>query len=177
MCTNIYKTFTGKNIFINDRSRLESISIKKIVRVQDKTALKKTIIECSKRNTKISILGTQHSQGGQSIYDNAIALDMNYYNRILKLDIDNNLITVQSGITWEKIQNHINEVITIIENYIDFKEAYIKEKGDDYAPTFEFTVNESKQLELSSVKDCIFKDYYNSSDGSTLLISDESFRN
>ena len=108
MCTNINKTFTGKNIFINDRSRLESISIKKIVRVQDKTALKKTIIECSKRNTKISILGTQHSQGGQSIYDNAIALDMNYYNRILKLDIDNKLITVQSGITWEKIQNHIN---------------------------------------------------------------------
>ena len=108
MCTNINKTITGKNIIINDISRLESINIKNIIRVEDEESLKKLIIECSKRNNKITTLGTQHSQGGQSIYDDAIVLDMKYYNRILNLNIDDKLITVQSGITWEKIQNYIN---------------------------------------------------------------------
>ena len=108
MCKNINKTITGNNIIIKDTSRLESISIKNIIRVEDEESLKKMIVECSKSNTKISILGTQHSQGGQSIYDDAIVLDMKYYNRILNLNIDDKLITVQSGITWEKIQNHIN---------------------------------------------------------------------
>ena len=108
MCKNINKTITGKNIIIKDTSRLESISIKNIIRVEDEESLKKMIVECSKSNTKISILGTQHSQGGHSIYDDAIVLDMKYYNRILNLNIDDKLITVQSGITWEKIQNHIN---------------------------------------------------------------------
>ena len=108
MSTNINKTIIGKNINIKDTSRLESISIKNIIRAEDEESLKKTIIECSKKNTKISILGTQHSQGGQSIYDDAVILDMKKYNSILNLDIENKLITVQSGITWEKIQNHIN---------------------------------------------------------------------
>ena len=108
MCTNINKTITDNNIIINDISRLESINIKNIIRAEDEESLKKLIIECSKRNNKITTLGTQHSQGGQSIYDDAIVLDMKYYNRILNLNIDDKLITVQSGITWEKIQNYIN---------------------------------------------------------------------
>jgi len=108
MSTNINKTITGKNIIINDTSRLESIRIKNIIRVKDEESLKKMIVECSKRKKKITIIGTQHSQGGQSIYDDAIVLDMKYYNRILNLNIDDKLITVQSGITWKKIQTHIN---------------------------------------------------------------------
>lgn len=50
----------------------------------------------------------QHSQGGHTLYPNAIMIDMKSYNRILDFDVDHKKITVQAGATWDDIQKYIN---------------------------------------------------------------------
>ena len=60
------------------------------------------------KNLKISISGKKHSQGGHAFYDNAVLLDMTHFNQILDLDVGKKIITVQSGVTWEQIQEYIN---------------------------------------------------------------------
>lgn len=59
-------------------------------------------------NKKIIMFGIKHSQAGQICYNDAIALDMNSYNRIIELDLDQSQITVESGIQWKEIQEAID---------------------------------------------------------------------
>jgi decaprenylphospho-beta-D-ribofuranose 2-oxidase len=46
--------------------------------------------------------------GGQTLYPEAISIDMLQFNKILSLDIENNILVVQSGTTWRDIQEFLN---------------------------------------------------------------------
>jgi len=70
--------------------------------------IRKIVLDAKHNDDKISIAGMQHSQGGQTLYPGAILLDMKAYNKILRFDEKNKLITVQSGVTWNDIQHYIN---------------------------------------------------------------------
>src|SRR5699024_6636037 len=84
------------------------VKMKAIKSSDDEDELRKIIREAKKNADPISISGMQHSQGGQTLYPNGILLDMKSYNKILKLDKEKKLITVQSGVTWADIQSYIN---------------------------------------------------------------------
>jgi hypothetical protein len=61
-----------------------------------------------KYKKKIFPFGTLHSQAGQVCWNDAIALNMNTFNRILQIDLNKQQITVESGILWKDIQNAIH---------------------------------------------------------------------
>ena len=52
----------------------------------------------------ISIGGGRFSQGGQTACDNALFIDMRALNRILRIDAEARMVTVESGVTWRQIQ-------------------------------------------------------------------------
>ncbi|MFF2755288.1 FAD-binding protein [Psychrobacillus sp. NPDC058041] len=93
---------------VEDYGRLLPIKMKTVKSSDDEEKLRKIIEQANAHNDSISIAGMRHSQGGQTLYPNGILLDMKNYNKILELDRENKLISVQSGVTWAEIQSYIN---------------------------------------------------------------------
>jgi len=56
----------------------------------------------------VCMMGTGHNLGGHAFVNGAMVLDMRQYNRVLSLDKERRRITVESGITWDKIQEAVN---------------------------------------------------------------------
>jgi FAD/FMN-containing dehydrogenase len=56
----------------------------------------------------ISIGGGRFSQGGQIASDNALFIDMRTLNRILRIDVTERTITVESGVTWRQMQEAVD---------------------------------------------------------------------
>lgn len=95
-------------LLINDVTYLYPTHVKKVVEENQTSSLVEIIKNAKLNNLTVSIAGRQHSQGGHTYYKDSVFIDMKFYNQILNLDVNNKIITVQSGVTWEQIQNHIN---------------------------------------------------------------------
>lgn len=61
-----------------------------------------------KDGVPICMMGTGHNLGGHAFVNGAMVLDMRQFNRVLSLDRERKRITVESGITWDKIQEAVN---------------------------------------------------------------------
>ena len=96
------------NVIFNDVSRLNPTSVKEIDSITTVEEIRNKVLEAKKSSLKISIAGKRHSQGGQQSTNDSIVLDMLSFNKILSLDVKNRIIRVQSGVTWDQIQKHIN---------------------------------------------------------------------
>ncbi|QOR65941.1 FAD-binding oxidoreductase [Cytobacillus suaedae] len=96
------------NLVFTDVSGLMPVKVKKIVQENKTEELVSIIKEAIEKDLKISIAGTRHSMGGHTYYKDAIVIDMTNYNQILDFNPVEKTITVQSGATWNDIQNHIN---------------------------------------------------------------------
>lgn len=71
----------------------------------------------------ISIGGGRFSQGGQIATENTLFIDMRHMNRILALDKEKHLITVEAGITWRDIQEAIDKYnlsLKIMQSFSNF---------------------------------------------------------
>jgi decaprenylphospho-beta-D-ribofuranose 2-oxidase len=103
----LYQTQLASPI-VEDRGRLLPVKMKSVKSSDSEDEIKSIVRAANHHDDKISIAGMQHSQGGQTLYPGGILLDMKQYNKILKLDEEKKLITVQSGVTWADIQSYIN---------------------------------------------------------------------
>ncbi len=56
----------------------------------------------------ICMMGTGHNLGGHAFVNDAMVLDLRQFNRVLSFDKERKRITVESGITWDKIQAAVN---------------------------------------------------------------------
>jgi FAD/FMN-containing dehydrogenase len=92
----------------SDVSRLMSARVHEVIPVRSTSDIVKALEKARRNNLKIAISGARHSQGGQTFYPDAIVLDMKKYNRILNIDRANRTIRVQSGATWDDVQEAIN---------------------------------------------------------------------
>ncbi len=93
---------------VKDKGRLLPIKVKNIQSATGEQELQQIVREANKTNDKLTIAGMQHSQGGQTLYPNAMLIDMKSYNKIVRFDRKRKTITVQSGATWNDIQKYIN---------------------------------------------------------------------
>lgn len=91
-----------------DVGRLMKAKVRKIVRINTTEDVARALEEARRRGLKVSVAGTNHSQGGQSFYEGAIVLDMKSYNKVLDLDVERRVIRVQSGATWADVQEYAN---------------------------------------------------------------------
>ncbi len=93
-----------ETIVIEDAGKLLPTKMKVIKSYHSTRDFQKLV----KEEDTISIAGMQHSQGGHTLYPNGTLLDMKSYNKILDFHPKDKKITVQSGATWEDIQQVIN---------------------------------------------------------------------
>ena len=98
----------GGSVTVNDVSRLNPVQVRQVYEIHDAEQIRAALAQAAKDHLKISIAGRRHSQGGQTAYPNGIVLDMMGFNKILGLDEQKKVITVQAGVTWEQIQNYAN---------------------------------------------------------------------
>jgi len=71
----------------------------------------------------VTVSGVHHSLGGRVAYPDGLFLDMSEFDEVLELDTEKKLITVQSGISWKKIQQAIdphNLSIKIMQHSNDY---------------------------------------------------------
>jgi len=85
--------------------------------------LTQIVIDADHNNQKISIVGAGKSTGGQTYAPGSIQIDMSALNKLIQINIDNKIITVQPGITWGEIQQIVDPLglsIISMQSYCDF---------------------------------------------------------
>lgn len=91
-----------------DKGRLLPVALKSITSGTTDKELQQLVKTAGENGDKVSIAGMQHSQGGQTLYPDAMMVDMKPYNKVLSFNHSKKTITVQSGATWDDIQRYIN---------------------------------------------------------------------
>ena len=66
--------------------------------------IRNALARAHKDGVPICMMGTGHNLGGHAFVNGAMVLDMRQFSRVLLLDKERKRITVESGITWDKIQ-------------------------------------------------------------------------
>ena len=93
---------------INDASGLNHTVIGEVVSPMTEDEIRAAVKSAKEEGFKIAIAGARHSMGGQSMHPDALVLDMLHYDRVLSLDVEKKLATVQSGVTWRELQEYLN---------------------------------------------------------------------
>lgn len=113
-------TTVSAKTLVNDVTNINPISVSKVITPKTTDEIVRAVKTAS---GPISIGGGRFSMGGQTATENAVQIDMRSFNRILKLDTKNKLITVQTGIRWRDIQDVIDRhdlSIRIMQSYANF---------------------------------------------------------
>jgi len=105
---------------VNDVTQLNPISVSAIIAPTTTVEIVEAI---NKRTGPICIGGGRYSMGGQTATEQALQIDMRSFDSILVFSPSAKEITVQTGITWRKIQECIdpyNLSIQIMQTYSSF---------------------------------------------------------
>jgi len=107
-------------VTVNDVTQLNPVSVDRVVSPKN---LEELVTAVKSHAGAISIAGGRYSQGGQSAFEGSLNLDMTAMNQVLDFRPGQGEITVQAGITWKKIQRHIDSrdlAVKIMQTYSNF---------------------------------------------------------
>lgn len=115
--------YTADNHTINHLFELNkhaSLYIPKTV-----TELQQIVKQAALEQKRISLVGADKSQGGQTISSDkqAVRISLKNLNRLLMLDLAHKEVTVEAGMTWAELQKHIvhhGMAIKAMQSYHDF---------------------------------------------------------
>jgi FAD/FMN-containing dehydrogenase len=93
---------------IIDARRVYSARVQTVDSPRTISGIREVLEQARKKNLPVCAMGTTHNLGGHAFADGAVALDLKRFDRVVSLDVPGKRITVQSGITWEKIQDAVN---------------------------------------------------------------------
>lgn len=93
---------------VSDIGGLMPTKIDQVSKGAEEREIVKTVNEAVQENLKVSIAGKMHSQGGHTYYPGSVVLEMTSYNKVLDLDVEKKTIRVQSGATWNDVQEAAN---------------------------------------------------------------------
>ncbi len=89
---------------LNDiHSRLNATTVAEYHEPASRDEIIQFIQKAKKNHKAISISGGRHSMGGQQFATDSIHLNMSSYKKVLSLDQEKGLVTVESGIQWPEL--------------------------------------------------------------------------
>lgn len=95
-------------IILNDKGMISETNVTRVIHVKEKQDILEAIKFANQQHLKISISAVQHSQGGHTLIQNGIVLDMLPYNHVLNIDKEKMQVTIEPGITWRNLQKILN---------------------------------------------------------------------
>jgi FAD/FMN-containing dehydrogenase len=93
---------------VTDARRVYSACVQTIHSPRTVEGIREALSQARKSNLPLCMMGTTHNLGGHAFSEGAVALDLTRFNRVVSLDVPGKRITVESGISWEKIQDTVN---------------------------------------------------------------------
>lgn len=95
-------------LIVNDvHSRLNACPIAGLVAVDSADALQRAVRQAAATHLPVSIAGGRHAMGGQQFVRDGMLLDFRRFNRLLALDADSGLVTVEAGIDWPTLYDRL----------------------------------------------------------------------
>jgi FAD/FMN-containing dehydrogenase len=86
---------------VNDiHSQLNATTVKEIRRPDSLDALRRTVVECAKTGEPFSMCGARHAMGAQQFLSGGRLVDLTALTKIIGIDHDRGLLTVEAGIQW-----------------------------------------------------------------------------
>lgn len=105
---------------VNDVTALNMIEVE---RIHAPTQTEEIAELVRSNHGKISIGGARHSMGGQIGLEKSLHLDMRRFDKVISFSREEKTITVETGITWRKIQEYIDPYdlsVMTMQTYADF---------------------------------------------------------
>jgi len=93
---------------VNDAARLNPTAVREVIQPTNENEIRDAVLHAAAVGAKVTIAGKRHSMGGQTLFPDSISIDMLRFNKILSLDEQNKILTVQSGASWSDIQQFLN---------------------------------------------------------------------
>jgi FAD/FMN-containing dehydrogenase len=98
---------TGK-AFVNDvHSRLNRTRVDDVLHIDSVASLQHALSRVVDEGRRVSIAGGRHAMGGQQFGTDTVLLDMTSLSRVIDFDSERGLITVEAGIDWPRLVNHL----------------------------------------------------------------------
>jgi FAD/FMN-containing dehydrogenase len=119
-CAVQFPAFAHNTAIVNDVTRINPIVVD---RVLVPTTIGEIVDAVRSHPGPVSIGGGRFSQGGQTATERALQIDMRQLDDVMAFSKDRKEITVQAGITWRKIQEHIDPYdlsLRIMQSYANF---------------------------------------------------------
>lgn len=96
---------------VNDvHSQLNLTRVDRIVKPRDVAELQEAIASARSAGKSVSIAGGRHAMGGQQFGEANVLVDTRDLNRVLAFDPERGTITVEGGIQWPQLLDHLNRV-------------------------------------------------------------------
>ena len=93
---------------VNDiHSQLNRTTVRQVIQIESVRALQEAVRGAAARGLSVSIAGGRHSMGGQQFGAGTVLLDMTPLCRVIDLDAEQGLVTVEAGIDWPRLINHL----------------------------------------------------------------------
>lgn len=112
--------FLPSGRLVTDVTQLEKIQVGRVERPKSTEEIASLLRETT---GPISIGGARCSMGGQIAEPGSLHLDLRGFNRVLALDVPKEVVTVQAGITWRELQEHLDPhdlSVAIMQTYANF---------------------------------------------------------
>jgi FAD/FMN-containing dehydrogenase len=92
------------NTLVNDvHSRLNATRVASILRPAATDDLVSAVREAASSGRSLCIAGGRHAMGGQQFAENALLVDTRSLKRVIALDEDTGIVTVEAGIQWPEL--------------------------------------------------------------------------
>ena len=98
---------------VNDVTQLNPIRVERVARPSNAEEVRELV---KSHAGPISIGGGRYSMGGQIASEGALFLDMRGMDRVIAFSPREKTITVETGISWRKIQEAVCETIASLPN-------------------------------------------------------------
>jgi len=112
--------YNPAELVVNDITQLNPIQVARVIHPKSTAEI---VAQIANSSGPISIGGGRYSQGGQTAYPDSLHIDMREMDKVLLLDTERRRITVQAGITWRQLQEHIDPhdlSVKIMQTYANF---------------------------------------------------------
>jgi FAD/FMN-containing dehydrogenase len=97
-----------KETRVNDvHSRLNDTRVREVLSPRTVSELCEIVAGAACRGETIAVCGRRHAMGGQQFRTGATLVDTTPLDRVLDLDADRGLVTVEAGLDWPRLVTHL----------------------------------------------------------------------